>query len=495
MIVHEVGGCTIVQGDCLEILRLLSDRSIQCCVTSPPYWGLRDYGTAKWEGGDPDHKHDRVVARNGRGGSSAPEKQTANAFPSDLPAEVCSCGAVRKDVQLGLESTPEEYVAKMVVVLREARRVLRDDGTLWLNLGDSYNSPPAGNKTPSGFSQIGGKRDGNLAQYNTQPKQSGLKPKDLVGIPWRVAFALQADGWYLRQDIIWAKPNPMPESVRDRCTKSHEYIFLLTKNERYYFDAEAIKEPVACDEATQRRKNKTRHEQRGKGDQEGIYHARGEAKPFSNWSSTRNKRSVWIVTTKPFKGAHFATFPSDLIEPCILAGTSAKGACPNCGAGWKRVVEKGAPDLEHQIACGSDANGEYSGESTKDYATAGAQDASATKARILAGMVAKVTTGCVPSCGCYGTQEFPEYPNSPKAKAPEEEWLEWRTACGIIYTERQRLLALWEPLPVVPCFILDPFAGAGTVGLMANKHGRKSLLLELNPEYCQIAANRLAGVR
>ena len=417
----EVGGCTIVQGDCLETLRLLPDRSIQCCVTSPPYWGLRDYG---------------------------------------------------KEGQLGLESTPDEYVAKMVAVFREVRRVLRDDGTLWLNLGDSY----AANRTYQVHNTKG------AAEHTYAPGSAvpdGLKPKDLVGIPWRVAFALQADGWYLRQDIIWAKPNPMPESVRDRCTKSHEYIFLLTKNERYYFDAEAIKEPMAAASyarlAQDIENQEGSHRVPGKtnGPMKAVA-AKGNAKTFRgggkytrgqsfdnstlvereshgnapNESGTRNKRSVWTVTTKPFKGAHFATFPPDLIEPCILAGTSEKGACPHCGAPWKRVVAKGAPDLEHQIACGGDASGNYDGESTKDYAAAGAQDASATKARILAGMVAKVTTGWVPSCKC-------------------------------------------PPHEPVPCFVLDPFGGAGTVGLMANKHGRKSLLLELNAEYCQITANRL----
>ncbi len=397
MRVEQVGGVTIVQGDAMESLRLLDDQSVNCCVTSPPYWGLRDYGVAG---------------------------------------------------QLGLESTPQEYVEKMVTVFREVRRVLRDDGTLWLNLGDTYGTGTTAPRTP-GKRGIGASRQ--LAQ-DAVPRAGGMA-KQLLGIPWKLAFALQADGWYLRQDIIWAKPNPMPESVRDRCTKSHEYIFLLSKRERYYFDAEAIKEPSvstykSSDFIPKSAKDKTDTTQ-VKSSATGASSSNRTDEPIT---ANRNRRSVWTVTTKPFKGAHFATFPPDLIEPCILAGTSEKGACPHCGAPWRRVVEKGAPDLEHQIACGGDAKGEYDGESTKDYATAGAQDASATKARILAGMVTKITTGWVPSCKC-------------------------------------------PPHEPVPCFILDPFAGAGTVGLMANKHGRKSLLLELNPEYCQIAATRLAGAK
>ncbi len=245
----------ILSGNALSALTGLADRSINCCVTSPPYWGLRDYG---------------------------------------VPG------------QLGLEKTPEEYTARMVEIFREVRRVLRDDGTLWLNLGDSYN----GSGDAGGDYNKGGLKEG-------QPKYGRkftdiLKPKDLVGIPWRVAFALQADGWYLRQDIIWHKPNPMPESVRDRCTKAHEYIFLLSKSERYWFDCDAIKEPAiyAGDNRGARRDSRRGTRCNSMSGKTGLY---------------RNKRSVWTVTTKPYKGAHFATFPPSLIEPCIKAG------CPNNG--------------------------------------------------------------------------------------------------------------------------------------------------------------------
>ena len=241
----------ILVGDCIESMRGLPDQSVHTCVTSPPYFGLRDYG---------------------------------------------------HDGQIGLEPTPDAFVAKLAEVFREVRRVLRDDGTLWLNLGDSYG--------------VG---------------------KQMLGIPWRVAFALQADGWYLRQDIIWHKPNPMPESVIDRCTKAHEYIFLLSKSQRYYFDAEAIKEPSAYfGKDTRSGMGNIRYE--GKRT-EGDAAANGQ-QSFVTINETRNKRSVWTVTTKPFKGAHFATFPPDLIEPCVKAGCPEGGTVldPFGGSGTTGMV-------------------------------------------------------------------------------------------------------------------------------------------------------------
>jgi DNA modification methylase len=274
---------TILTGCCLSMLATLPDKSVNTCVTSPPYWGLRDYG---------------------------------------------------RDGQIGVEQTPEDYVASIVAVFREVRRTLRDDGTLWLNLGDSYaNVGKWGGSTGGkhakgvhGETGIGrGKRD-----YG-----EGLKPKDLVGIPWRVAFALQADGWYLRQDIIWHKPNPMPESVQDRCTKAHEYIFLLSKTERYYFDHEAIKEPslragdVPCGGNGYIQHSAGGHCKDGLGE--------NAQKPGA---ATRSRRSVWTVAPQPLKEAHFATFPPALIEPCVLAGSPAGGIIldPFFGAGTTGVV-------------------------------------------------------------------------------------------------------------------------------------------------------------
>jgi len=263
----------IICGDCLDVMREMPDNSIHCCVTSPPYWGLRDYG----------------------------------------------CPG-----QLGLEPTPEEYVAKMVTVFREVKRVLRDDGTLWLNLGDSYN----GSGGAGGDYNKGGLKEG-------QPKYGRkftdiLKPKDLVGIPWRVAFALQADGWYLRQDIIWHKPNPMPESVTDRCTKAHEYVFLLSKSARYYYDADAIKEP-SVEPPREREKNN--------GESAVETKMRGHDCNCGN-DGTRNKRDVWTVATHPYPEAHFATFPPELIKPCIKAGCPEQGIVldPFMGSGTTAEV-------------------------------------------------------------------------------------------------------------------------------------------------------------
>lgn len=285
-----MGAPIIHVGDCLTSLRAMPDQSVQTCVTSPPYFGLRDYG---------------------------------------------------HEGQIGLEDTPDAFVARLVEVFREVRRVLRDDGTLWLNLGDSYAAARGGTHQPA--ETLAGARNGKTDDgqrvnrdrhdgYNPTRNAPaiGLKHKDLIGVPWRVAFALQADGWYLRQDIIWHKPNPMPESVTDRCTKAHEYVFLLSKSPRYYFDADAINEPVADASAARLAQNVAAQagSTRVPGKTNGTMKAVGNGK-------TRNRRSVWTVTTKPFKGAHFATFPPDLIEPCILAGCPVGGVVldPFCGSG------------------------------------------------------------------------------------------------------------------------------------------------------------------
>lgn len=230
--------------------------------------------------------------------------------------------------EIGLEPTPDEFVAKLVAVFREVRRVLRDDGTLWLNLGDSYASSPTG--ADSKKSKLEG---GKQTQYEGGKRPNkivgGLKPKDLIGIPWRVAFALQADGWYLRQDIIWHKPNPMPESVTDRCTKSHEYIFLLSKKEKYYFDHEVIKEDAVSVRDRGRPDGSATFEKFGKNTSCGT-----------SEDGKRNRRDVWTVSTKPYKGAHFATFPPDLITPCVLAGAPPEGIVldPFMGSGTTAAV-------------------------------------------------------------------------------------------------------------------------------------------------------------
>ena len=269
--------CMIMMGDCRQRMAELPAGYAQTCVTSPPYFGLRDYG---------------------------------------------------QDGQLGLEPTPDDFVAALVEVFREVRRVLADDGTVWLNLGDSYANDgkwggSSGGKHAAGLHGATGIGRGKVT--------TGLKPKDLIGIPWRVAFALQADGWYLRQDIIWHKPNPMPESVTDRCTKAHEHIFLLSKGPRYYFNAEAIKEPAVTDQARASRK---------RGEFDGKTNAMPGRESFRAVTEFRNKRDVWTVSTKPYRDAHFATFPPDLIEPCILAGAPVGGMVldPFGGAGTTGLV-------------------------------------------------------------------------------------------------------------------------------------------------------------
>jgi DNA modification methylase len=321
----------VIEGDCLSVLRTLDAGSVQTCVTSPPYWGLRDYGTAIWEGGDPDCDHPHPKAGDiERNLATSTLVGTGQSHAANGPGAACGkCGAKRVDSQLGLEPTPEEYVANLVEVFREVRRVLRDDGTVWLNLGDSYASSSTYNTTNSLHTKHGWKQDGERRPnaYNVP----GLKPKDLVGIPWRVAFALQADGWWLRSDIIWSKPNPMPESVTDRPTRSHEYIFLLSKSARYFYDAVAIREDASRGYPFPGGGVQRHHHGNG---HEGL-------DSFAVVDGGRNRRSVWTVTTQPYPEAHFATFPPKLVEPCILAGSPPQSATvldPFCGSGTTGVV-------------------------------------------------------------------------------------------------------------------------------------------------------------
>lgn len=321
---------SVICGDALTELNKLPDSSVNCCVTSPPYFGLRDYGV---------------------------------------------------DGQIGLETTVEDYVSKMVTVFSEVRRVLRDDGTLWLNMGDSYASGGAGRSDGGRWigqpcKVIGGKHDGK--RIYRRGDSIGLKQKDLIGIPWRVAFALQADGWYLRSDIIWHKPNPMPESVTDRPTKAHEYIFLLSRSERYYYDAEAIKEPanpksnmewgragssgnlvIPGQSASQHRKTRVPAGWDTKEGTHGTIHRDGRSKPqYVEYGNTaRNKRTVWTVATKPYPEAHFATYPPELIRPCILAGCPEGGTVLDPFAGSGTTLEVAARCGRNSI--GIELNPEY----------------------------------------------------------------------------------------------------------------------------------------
>lgn len=421
----------LITGDALTELRKLPEESVQCCITSPPYWGLRDYGI---------------------GG------------------------------QIGLERTPEEYVEKIVDVFREVRRVLRSNGIFWLNMGDSYfGGGRGGNPDDSPFRKQATNR-GSLVAPTCLPR--GCKPKDLVGIPWMLAFALRADGWWLRSDIIWSKPNPMPESVTDRPTRAHEYLFLLSKSRAYFYDAAAIAEHGVSAGTTKmpdgwntapgahgsfhpqgREKGKPadrhgstlqggdygRHflgdaippkerrtdKQRGHSRRHAGFNDRWDAMEREEQCQWRNKRSVWIVATQPFPEAHFATFPEDLIEPCVLAGTSPT-ACGVCGAPWERVLErKHYGDLSPR-SIGLDES--VVGASRNNFG---------------------------------GQQRWSEYEH-PRTTG-------WAPTCDHNDNTGR-------------CTILDPFSGAGTTGVVALAHQRSYIGVEINPQYNEMAGQRLAQV-
>lgn len=375
----------LLQGDALDVLRTLPAESVQCVVTSPPYWGLRDYG---------------------------------------VPG------------QLGLEETPEAYVARLVEVFREVRRVLRRDGTCWLVLGDSYAGAKVGNTNGGASSGLKLNQPASRVQCNQRQQDrmaemqfgksvpADLKPKDLVGIPWRVAFALQADGWWLRSDVIWAKPNPMPESVTDRPTRAHEYVFLLTRAERYYYDAVAVWEASVSGHRSGQSVRSQNHQR--------ARSAFGTGVPWEDQPG-RNRRTVWTIASQPYRGAHFAVFPQKLVEPCILAGTSERGCCPECGAPWARsssstrLVTRGRLGDPKNVEKGAGAvHGGYVG--WKEIATTG-----------------------------------------------------WRPTCD----------HLGEP---VPCVVLDPFAGSGTALAVALRLGRDAIGIELNPAYLTLAEHRVGAV-
>lgn len=395
------------RGDAIDVLPELPAGFAQACVTSPPYWGLRDYGVpVRTWGGDADCRHSWA----GGGRSSGRGRFCRR------------CGAWQGC--LGLEPDPDLYVEHLVAVLREVRRALREDGTLWLVIGDSF----VGSRTyqvPDSIGRDSGSRIGSRVP-------AGLKPKDLVGIPWRVAFALQADGWWLRSDTIWQKPNAMPESVRDRPTRAHEYVFLLAKSGRYFYDAEAVREP---DRGRRSGNGNARPARLSYGGSEAP---RGQADEWVGGAG-RNRRSVWTIPTQCFRGAHFATFPEALVEPCLLAGTSP-AACSICGAPWRRIVDaRRLLDGKHEIRGGwTDAEALRSGRSLK-------------------------ATG-------YG---------------------HWRV-------EIRRRTVGWEPscehdAPGARCAVLDPFAGAGTTGIVAARNGRDFLGVELSASYARLGRDRVRG--
>lgn len=367
----------ILQGNCRDVLPTLAAESVQACVTSPPYYGLRDYGVAG---------------------------------------------------QIGLEQTPDEYILTMVEVFRAVRRVLRDDGTLWLNMGDSYSSGNSGQRVRDscgGFQPgLDTITQGSALANPGRAATEGLAPKQLLMMPARLALALQADGWWLRSDIIWAKPNPMPESCRDRCTSAHEHIFMLTKAPRYFFDADAIAEPASWSAKMPDGWDT------GPG-AHGTMHRNGREAGANNGASgsTRACRNIWTIATEAFSAAHFATFPTELAVRCIRAGTSERGCCAHCGKPWVRETERTTMVIDRS-------------ERTHPL---GRTRASGT----MLEPPTSVTIGWSPGCGCGAD--------------------------------------------VVPCTVLDPFAGAGTTLLVADRLQRNAIGIELNPAYVAMAERRIAS--
>ena len=428
---YQSDSVCVYNADVLDALRAMPSESVHCVITSPPYHGLRDYGTAKWEGGSAECDHKERNARND------PDRDTRHTDGRD-PAtqglvgcqdaiqyrDTCrKCGAVRVDKQIGLEPTFNDWLVKMVEVFREVKRVLRSDGTCWINCGDGY----------AGSQQTGGngkRRDGGRKRLDElRVSQADVKtvshlpPKSLLMMPARLAIAMQEDGWLLRSDIAWVKRAPMPESVRDRPSKSYEHLFMFAKSGRYYYDAFAVREP-AQDWGTRDRSNMRNGTTDPKLKHHGLTDCNSEA-------SGRNLRDVWWLSPEPSNLSHYAAYPRALVRPCIRAGTSEKGCCPKCGAGWVRVTaiedkplawKSGNPGL---MTIGKSYHKDH-GEGTRGCAT----------------------LGWKPGC-----------------------------ACGIDTVE--------------PATVLDIFLGSGTTALVAIEEGRRCWGIELNRDYCDMAVKRL----
>ncbi len=435
----------IINSDVLDGLRSLPDASVHCVVTSPPYFGLRSYGTEQWEGGsaDCDHLNHPGAATGNKGALTV----------TPMRGDVCArCGARRIDRQLGLEATPDEYIERMVAVFAEVWRVLRPDGTAWVNMGDSYASSTDASYGGLGASSVFRKpgRSHSLAKIaldgGGRAARGNYKPKDLMMMPARLALALQGDGWWLRSDIIWCKRAPMPESVTDRPTSAHEHIFLLSKAEKYFYDAQAVREANTINPnwdygSEKYRRNITQDEYKIDGDNR-------NRKPYpKGWSGLapagpngagRNLWNYWLLSPEPYAAAHFATFPTEIPRRAILAGTSERGCCSECGAPWRRVVERTFVPQPNVSA----ANGIRGVLSQKPM------DASNGWQGVPRGSTHSDTTGWQPTCR---------------------------------HTDA----------PLVPATVLDPFSGAGTTLLVAQRLGRRSIGIELNAEYIQMAEKRI----
>lgn len=428
----------ILVGDVTERLRELPDESVQCVVTSPPYWGLRDYGV---EG------------------------------------------------QLGLERTPAEYICKMVRVFAEVKRVLRDDGTLWLNMGDSYSGSWARSANPGGTGESSKMQVSNRGSYTAGESECsaricppGLKPKDLCGIPWMLAFALRSDGWYLRSDIIWHKPNPMPESVTDRPTKSHEYLFLLAKSATYYYDADAIAEQAQergePDDSKLVRQVRDVPRNGGMGR---FTRGGGSETGFGSFA-TRNKRTVWTVPTQSFSEAHFATFPKELIQPCILAGSRPAGKRCDCAEIIETPLGTGQIDDPTMLTGRAGMNRPRRPDEGTRPITRHEQRQYAEQIR-ESPYREEIEGLCGAAIAHYiRTDRSGARPLPPNI-------LEKLLDCGKLKLARRECDCPIEPADTV----LDPFAGAGTTGLVAMRYRRNFIGIELNPEYAAMAERRIVN--
>ena len=430
----------ILVGDCRETLRLLPDKSVHCVVTSPPYYALRDYGTGTWEGGTPDCDHKTRRPATAANGSTLAGSKATTGHQQEGYRDVCArCGAVRVDRQIGLEASMEAYLETMVDVFREVWRVLRDDGTLWLDIGDSYSGSGKG---PTGQNGVGQheRRQG----FDTDCRSASIPAKNLMLIPWRLVLALQADGWIVRSVISWQKAAPMPESVTDRPTNAWEPIFLLTKRPRYFYDAEAVRENHSP--ATLKRVENPKTSS-PVGHTTPVDDVRWRVKERTlnaagrnMWNYWRDLDDAWLLSPEPFSDALFATFPTEIPRRAILAGTSAKGVCPQCGAPWMRVTR----DSDGYAALPS------ARRNTKGYASRGLEAGNRYGSETPGVTRQTVTTGWQPSCRCNAG----------------------------------------EPIPAT---VLDPFGGAGTTALAANRNGRHAILCELNPTYADMARRRLVN--
>jgi len=482
---YETDNGKLYNGDVLQVLRELPDGIVQCVVTSPPYWGLRDYGTAEWEGGDANCEHieNMNLKRDCSGGvgggrdyGTRGEQPSSKSSIQQYKKTCAKCGAVRIDKQLGLEATPEEYIDKMVAIFREVRRVMRDDGTLWLNMGDSYAGSGRGRDADGTWNpgKGGSKQETNVGSTigrNINAKSLnkkliergaignawvkppvGYKAKDLCGIPWRLAFALQADGWYLRSDIIWSKPNPMPESVTDRPTKAHEYVFLMSKQAKYYYDADAVREKH------QDMKGDRSGEKQGKG-RTVITHSpdtdhinKWNPKTYILHSQGRNRRTVWNIPTQSYSEAHFATFPTALVIPCIKAGTSEKGNCSVCGKPWVRIMDipydENHPTYHNWLQKQDpDKLGKYKGMRAHD------------------------TSG-------YGGEVARYYKEVWNSQGSPKRHIGWQPSCTC-------------NADIVKPIVCDPFGGSGTTAEVCERYGRRWILIDLSQDYCNIAVKRI----